>query len=98
MVGREGSFLGIHQIRNVAQVVLLTASLIATSIAANATQLMTFEVITEVYVIHATTRSEPPRVFSWSRGPNNEVTHINTVTLRYTSRVFYPEITFLLYL
>ncbi|USP81092.1 hypothetical protein yc1106_08366 [Curvularia clavata] len=33
-------------------------------------------------VIYATTMSEPPRLFSWSRTPDNKITHINTVNIR----------------
>jgi carboxy-cis,cis-muconate cyclase len=32
-------------------------------------------------VIYATTMSEPPRIFSWSRSPNNEIAHINTMNV-----------------
>jgi carboxy-cis,cis-muconate cyclase len=32
-------------------------------------------------VIYATTMSEPPRIFSWSRTANNEITHINTANV-----------------
>lgn len=32
-------------------------------------------------VIYATTMSEPPRIFSWSRTPDNIITHINTANV-----------------
>jgi carboxy-cis,cis-muconate cyclase len=32
-------------------------------------------------VIYATTMSEPPRVFSWSRTKDNKITHINTANI-----------------
>ncbi|EMD59041.1 hypothetical protein COCSADRAFT_165269 [Bipolaris sorokiniana ND90Pr] len=36
-------------------------------------------------VIYATTMSEPPRIFSWSRTVNNKITHINTANVTTSS-------------